>query len=56
MFRERPQRMINVAYGVDSFDPMPTKEAYQTMLHFGSYNYSGLNGHPKIIEVAMDAL
>ena len=51
VFRSAPGREARVSYG----DGSHADQIYN-MLHFGSYNYSGLNGHPRIVAAAEQAL
>jgi glycine C-acetyltransferase len=51
-----PRRNVDVTYYVDSLAPMPAESEYASLLHLGTYNYSGLNGHPRVIEAAAAAL
>jgi glycine C-acetyltransferase len=51
-----PGRFVHAALAVDSLAPLPTPEQHTRLLHFGSYNYSGLNGHPEVVAAARDAL
>ena len=35
---------------------LQSEHDYQTMIHLGSYNYSGLSGHPEILDASQRAL
>jgi len=49
-------RHIAMAYSVDSLAPAPGPEDYLRLVNLASYNYAGLNGHPRVNAAAMDAL
>lgn len=46
-----PNQNLQVKYSSDS-----TENNYKNLIHLGSYNYSGLNGHPDIIKAAKKAV
>jgi glycine C-acetyltransferase len=56
IFHGIPWRKARVSYGLKHFAGLPSVEAAREMLHFGSYNYSGLNGHPRVLAAAEAAL
>lgn len=47
--RNTPSRNVEASYSTASTN-------YNSLIHLGSYNYSGLNGHPQIIEAAINAV
>lgn len=55
IFLTAPGRKSKVSFGVgDHIANSPGKS--HDILHFGSYNYSGLNGHPRVVSAAEKAL
>ncbi|MDC9588174.1 pyridoxal phosphate-dependent aminotransferase family protein [Xenorhabdus sp. XENO-10] len=52
VFHSIPSKNVSVSYSPTSSDSKYTRE----VLHLGSYNYSGLNGHQQIIESSIDAI
>ncbi|PHM37222.1 aminotransferase class I/II-fold pyridoxal phosphate-dependent enzyme [Xenorhabdus innexi] len=51
VFHRTPCKHVSVSYSPTSTDSEQVRE----VLHLGSYNYSGLNGHQKIIEASINA-
>lgn len=51
VFHDTPGRTAHVSFGGG-----PSEEPPREVLHFGSYNYSGLNGHPRVLAAAASAL
>lgn len=43
----------NSVISLNTLEPNPEEKA---VIHFGSYNYSSLNGHPHIVQSAIDAI
>ncbi|GAB2198473.1 aminotransferase class I/II-fold pyridoxal phosphate-dependent enzyme [Sessilibacter sp. MAH4] len=59
IFHGIPSKHAQVSYNNIEFCDNPTDSSHieiQNVLHLGSYNYSGLNGHPDIIAAAKTAL
>lgn len=56
VFHSTPSKKTPVSLNTDSLQNIPSADNANTMLHLGSYNYSGLNGHPEILEAAQSAL
>lgn len=56
VFHGLPKRECSVSYGIGSYEPSHGDRNARKVIHFGSYNYSGLNGHPRILEAAQKAL
>ncbi|MGG4419118.1 aminotransferase class I/II-fold pyridoxal phosphate-dependent enzyme [Bacillus subtilis] len=55
-FKSIPHRYVSAAYSVESTSPLPKEEQYKKLLHLGSYNYSGLNGHHLVLKASKEAL
>lgn len=56
IFKGTPRRRVEATYYVDSLAPVPVESDYTSLLHLGTYNYSGLNGDPRVVEAAAAAL
>jgi len=56
VFHGVPGRSIQVSSGMMRADERPGVGRGTEVLHFGSYNYAGLNGHPRVIAAAERAL
>jgi 8-amino-7-oxononanoate synthase len=56
IFHDVPDRSVRVSYGMMGPGETPDAAAASEVLHFGSYNYSGLNGHPRVVAAAEEAL
>lgn len=56
VFHGAPIRSAQVSYGTMRTGEVPNARHAREVLHFGSYNYSGLNGHPRVVEAAAWAL
>ena len=56
VFHSKPSRYAEVSYALDSLAGSPDASSSKSLLHLGSYNYSGLNNHPRILAAALDAL
>jgi glycine C-acetyltransferase len=56
VFHAMPGRQTRVSFSPrDEHERLDATKA-QEVLHFGSYNYSGLNGHPRVVAAAAEAL
>ncbi len=56
VFHACPKRETHASYGMGKYKPADTDRYSRPVLHFGSYNYAGLNGHPRIVAAAEAAL
>ena len=56
VFHSIPEKKTAVSLNTDSLTDIPNAKDAKTLLHLGSYNYSGLNGHPEILQAAKEAL
>jgi len=56
VFHGVPGRSIQVSSGMMRADERPGSTRGTEVLHFGSYNYAGLNGHPRVLAAAERAL
>lgn len=56
VFHSTPSKKTPVSLNTDSLENIPNSADAKILLHLGSYNYSGLNGHPEILEAAKNAL
>jgi glycine C-acetyltransferase len=56
VFHGTPGRKAQVSSGLASDSGGPSSARPREVLHFGSYNYSGLNGHPRVLAAAEAAL
>ena len=56
VFHGIPARESRVSYGLGSYRIGNDDSLATDVLHLGSYNYAGLNGHPRIIAAAERAL
>lgn len=56
VFHGIPSKHSKVSYNTFEIDKIFDDREIKDVLHLGSYNYSGLNGHPQIIEAAVDTL
>lgn len=56
VFHGCPTRETRVSYGMGQYNTADADRYARPVLHFGSYNYAGLNGHPRILAAAEAAL
>ncbi len=56
IFQGIPKNHVNTAFAKDVCSANNEEKPYREMIHLGSYNYSGLNGDPRILDAAMSAL
>ncbi|NVJ08832.1 aminotransferase class I/II-fold pyridoxal phosphate-dependent enzyme [Myxococcus sp. AM001] len=56
VFHGMPGREARVSFSPTRRDARLDAEGPRDVLHFGSYNYSGLNGHPRVVAAAEAAL
>lgn len=56
VFHDIAKTNCSVSYGISSYAHGDGAKNAKRVVHFGSYNYSGLNGNPRILEAAQKAL
>lgn len=56
VFHNCPTRQTRASYGMGQYHTADADRYARPVLNFGSYNYSGLNGHPRIVAAAEEAL
>ncbi|MCA1778594.1 MAG: aminotransferase class I/II-fold pyridoxal phosphate-dependent enzyme [Xanthomonadaceae bacterium] len=56
VFHSCPSRETRASYGMGQYATADADRYSRQVLNFGSYNYSGLNGHPRIVAAAEAAL
>lgn len=56
VFHGTPGRKAHVSSGLGGSPGSRSPARQREVLHFGSYNYSGLNGHPRVLAAAEAAL
>lgn len=56
VFHGIPSLQSKVSYGLGCYKIVDQSTQAKEVLHLGSYNYAGLNGHPDIVEAAVSAL
>lgn len=56
VFHSCPSRETRASYGMGQYATADADRNSRPVLNFGSYNYSGLNGHPRIVAAAEAAL
>jgi|GEM_PF-4950484 len=56
VFHGTPGRQARVSFSPTRGDALLDMASPRDVLHFGSYNYSGLNGHPRVVAAAEAAL
>lgn len=55
IFRSIPSKNASVSFN-NVYSNNPSHDNVMDVLHLGSYNYAGLNGHPRILEASRCAL